>query len=55
EFKVDTKKDSFALEQIKNNQYANKYFALEKEISAFGINFSSEKRNIENWFFEQLK
>ncbi|TAG51296.1 MAG: hypothetical protein EAZ27_13730, partial [Cytophagales bacterium] len=55
EFKVDTKKDSFALEQIKNNQYANKYFALEKEIFAFGINFSSEKRNIENWFFEQLK
>ena len=38
-----------AIEQIKGKKYHEKYFHTGKEINLVGINFSTEKRNIDSW------
>ncbi|QTA81726.1 AAA ATPase-like domain-containing protein [Desulfonema limicola] len=42
-----------ALEQIKENQYAQKYKSSGKKIFFMGINFDMEKRNISQWKLEK--
>lgn len=48
EFKVDQTADA-ALEQIEEKGYALPYGADSRKIFKIGVNFSSEKRNIEDW------
>jgi len=46
---VQTKNGDVAMQQIDLNEY-NEHFALcGKPITNIGINFDSEKRNIEDW------
>jgi Predicted AAA-ATPase/PD-(D/E)XK nuclease superfamily len=42
------------LEQIKNQDYAGKYRASDKVITGIGVNFSTDKRGIEDWIEEVL-
>jgi PD-(D/E)XK nuclease superfamily len=53
EFKFKESADA-ALEQIKNNGYADKYRASSKAITGIGVNFSDQKRTIEDWKTELL-
>jgi PD-(D/E)XK nuclease superfamily len=48
EFKFKESADA-ALQQIHQNGYANKYRASDKVIIGIGVNFSDEKRTIEDW------
>jgi hypothetical protein len=48
EFKFKESADA-ALQQIHQNGYANKYRASEKTLIGIGVNFSDEKRIIEDW------
>lgn len=48
EFKVDKSADE-ALEQISKKDYAGKYKADRRKIIKIGVNFSSEKKNIDQW------
>ncbi len=48
EFKFKESADA-ALQQIHENGYANKYRASEKTLIGIGVNFSDEKRTIEDW------
>jgi hypothetical protein len=48
EFKFKESAD-IALQQIHQNGYANPYRASEKTIIGIGVNFSDEKRTIEDW------
>ncbi len=43
-----------ALEQIKNNHYADKYRATEKPIFGIGVNFNESERQIDGWLVETL-
>ncbi|WP_198304374.1 ATP-binding protein [Arcobacter vandammei] len=51
EFKVDGKN---ALEQIKENNYAQKYLQEKKDIYLVGIEFDSKKKNISNFEWETI-
>jgi hypothetical protein len=53
EFKFKESADA-ALQQIHQNGYANPYRAAEKTIIGIGVNFSDEKRTIEDWKTELL-
>jgi len=44
-----------ALAQIKEKQYFQPYLHRNKKIHLFGINFSSEERNINQWIHEEWK
>src|SRR5574344_2050722 len=54
EFKVD-KKDKNALNQIKKNNYAQKYLEEKKDIYLVGIEFSSSEKNISKFEWELYK
>jgi hypothetical protein len=54
EFKLDESKEE-ALAQIEKNKYYQKYQNQPLPIYAIGINFSSEKRNMEGWVVKKLK
>ena len=54
EFKVDGKEGE-ALRQIKEKGYAEKYLSESKEIYIVGIEFSSQKKNVENFEYEVIK
>ncbi len=43
-----------ALTQIKNTKYADKYCALNKPITAIGLNFNSDLKQIDGWLEEVL-
>jgi hypothetical protein len=43
-----------AIEQIKRNKYADKYRAANKTITGIGVNFSSDKKQIDGWLEENL-
>ena len=43
-----------ALDQIKNNHYADKYRATEKPIFGIGVNFNESQRQIDGWLVETL-
>ena len=43
-----------AIEQIKNNRYADKYQAAEKPIFGIGVNFNEAQRQIDGWLVEIL-
>lgn len=51
EFKIGSKGN--ALQQIKDNDYANKYIHQNKEIYLIGIEFDTEKKNISKFEWEQ--
>ncbi|WP_198304791.1 ATP-binding protein [Arcobacter vandammei] len=51
EFKVDGKN---ALEQIKENNYAQKYLQEKKDIYLVGIEFDSKEKNISNFEWEKI-
>lgn len=51
EFKVD-KTAAEALEQINDMDYAGRYKSEKKVIKKIGVNFSSEKKNIDDWKVE---
>ena len=53
ELKVD-KSAQEALEQIKTKGYADQYKPQKKAIYLIGINFDSEKRNVDDYVVEQL-
>jgi len=42
-----------SIEQIKNKRYAAKYTASGKTVILFGVNFNSEKRQIDDWRAER--
>jgi hypothetical protein len=44
-----------AIEQIKKTDYAGKYRASEKVITGIGVNFSSDKKTIDDWEEEVLQ
>ena len=48
EFKCDQSSKE-AIEQIKQKKYPEKYLHTGREISIVGINFSSDKKNIDDW------
>ncbi len=50
-FKVDASADE-AVKQINEKVYGNKYKSDHRKIYTVGINFSSEKRNIDEWKME---
>jgi hypothetical protein len=52
EFKVDGR--GAALEQIKNKNYQQKYLVEEKNIFLIGIDFSSDKRSITGFAWEEV-
>lgn len=43
-----------ALDQIKNNDYAGKYRASGKKITAIGVNFNSDQKGMDGWLEEGL-
>jgi transcriptional regulator of heat shock response len=43
-----------AMEQIKKTDYAGKYRASDKTITGIGVNFSSDKKTIDEWLEETL-
>jgi hypothetical protein len=43
-----------AITQIKKNKYADKYRAANKIITGIGVNFSSDKKQIDGWLEENL-
>jgi hypothetical protein len=43
-----------AITQIKKNKYADKYRAANKTITGIGVNFSSDKKQIDGWVEENL-
>ena len=51
EFKLD-KSANEAIEQIKKKHYPTKYAASGKRVLLFGVNFNSEKRQIDDWRVE---
>lgn len=51
ELKLDKSADE-ALTQIEEKEYANAYKADPRRILKVGVNFSSEKRNVEEWKYE---
>ncbi len=53
EFKCNQSAEK-AIEQIKEKNYYLTYKNKGKEIILLGINFSTEKRNVENWKFEKF-
>lgn len=53
EFKID-KSAKEALKQIKERDYGAKYQGSGKTIYAIGVNFNTEKRNIDNWVVKIL-
>jgi hypothetical protein len=53
EFKFKESADA-ALLQIQQNGYAHKYRASDKRITGIGVNFSDQKRTIEDWKTELL-
>jgi hypothetical protein len=53
EFKLD-KTAQAALDQIKQRGYAEKYIHMKKTLYLLGVNFSTEKRNIESWLLETM-
>ena len=54
EYKVNQSAE-VALAQIKEKQYFQPYLHRNKKIHLFGINFSSEERNINQWIHEEWK
>ncbi len=52
EYKVNQTAQA-AMDQIKENQYYEPYLNLNKKIHLFGINFSTEARNIDSWMHEE--
>ena len=54
EFKFDKTTDE-ALQQIKDNNYAEPFRASGKKIILVGANFSNKLRNIDNYVVEELK
>ncbi|MCL2877669.1 MAG: PD-(D/E)XK nuclease domain-containing protein, partial [Acidobacteria bacterium] len=53
EFKLDKSADE-AIEQIRKKNYAAKYAASGKRVILFGVNFNSEKRQIDDWRAEHF-
>ena len=52
EFKCDQSSEK-AIEQIKENDYKEKFKKIIKKLSCIGINFSTEKRNVEDFTIEK--
>ncbi len=52
EFKCDQSSKE-AMEQIKEKKYAERFLHTGRRIYLVGINFSTEKRNIEDWEVEE--
>jgi len=48
EFKLNKSADE-AIAQIKKKNYAAKYAASGRRVILFGVNFDSEKRQIDDW------
>ena len=42
------------MQQIKKTDYAGKYRASDKVITGIGVNFSSDKKTIDEWLEEPL-
>jgi hypothetical protein len=42
------------IRQIQDRGYAEKYKGSDQEVTLIGINFSTEKRNLEDWQVERL-
>ncbi|MEM6318238.1 MAG: AAA family ATPase [Bacteroidota bacterium] len=53
EFKLDESAD-IALEQIRQKEYAAKYKSSSQELLAFGINFNSNSKSVDDWKIELL-
>ncbi len=53
EFKLDESAES-ALAQIETKKYYQKYLQRGKKITLIGVQFSTEKRNLEKWFMKEL-
>jgi Holliday junction resolvase-like predicted endonuclease len=53
EFKCDQSAQT-ALNQIRKNGYDEKYKKAGKKLILMGINFSSEKKNVEEWKTDSL-
>ena len=53
EFKYN-RSGSAAMKQLKKNNYADKYRALNKKIIGIGVNFSHHTRKINGWVVEEL-
>ena len=53
EFKCNQSAD-IAIAQIREKGYADRFIGIGKEIVLVGINFSTEKRNIDEWKVEKL-
>ncbi|MEM1119413.1 MAG: PD-(D/E)XK nuclease domain-containing protein, partial [Bacteroidota bacterium] len=53
EFKLDESAKA-ALQQIRTKDYASKYRGMDKTIIGFGINFNSERKNVDDWLAENL-
>ncbi|MEM6700262.1 MAG: PD-(D/E)XK nuclease domain-containing protein, partial [Bacteroidota bacterium] len=51
EFKLDESANA-ALNQIKNKNYASKYYADPRKKILIGINFSTEQKTVEDWKYE---
>ncbi len=54
EFKIDQSAEE-ALKQIKERGYLNKYRSLGKKLIAMGINFSTEKREVDEFAVEVVE
>ena len=54
EFKCNQSPDA-AIKQIYKKEYHKAFMKKGKEMYVFGINFSTEKRNISGWKHEQVK
>ena len=53
EFKCNQESEK-AIEQIKENRYADRYRKEGKELYLIGINFSTQGKNIADWKFERI-
>jgi hypothetical protein len=54
EYKLDQSAQA-ALDQIKRKRYYQAYWTVGKPVVGVGVNFSSERKNIENWLAEVLE
>ena len=54
EFKLD-QSAQIALQQIKDKKYAGPYALDGRKITLIGVNFSKQKRTIDDWLIEEAK
>lgn len=54
EFKLDQDAQT-ALQQIEQKEYFKKFLQQDKDIFLVGINFSSSKKEVENWIIKKIE